>query len=173
MLHYTESGKKIKPEDLSKRQSEKINTVPLLRYYTVFNIQDVEGINPDLPGQFKPNDPIADCEQIVTGMNNRPEIIRQGDKTYYQLSKYLVCLPVRNNFKSSKEYYSTLFHELSHSTGHPSRLNRKVLSNRIPSVLNYIASRSSLPRYLLVSCAMKPVSVIRSWITVQPTLTAG
>ncbi len=127
ILHYSESGKKIKTEDLSKHDPVKINTVPLLRYYTVFNIKDVEGIVPDLPGQYKSNDPIATCERIVTDMNNRPEILHKGDQAYYQLSKDRICLPVRTNFHSSEEYYSTLFHELSHSTGHPSRLNRKSL----------------------------------------------
>jgi antirestriction protein ArdC len=128
ILHYSESGKKIDPNELSKHDPGKVNTVPLLRYYTVFNIQDVEGIIPDLPGQYIPNDPISACEQIVSDMNNPPEIIHKGDQAYYQLSKDLICLPVRGNFSSSEEYYSTLFHELSHSTGHPLRLNRKSLT---------------------------------------------
>lgn len=41
----------------------------------------------------------------------------------------LVQMPERSSFESAEEYYSTLFHELAHSTGHPNRLNRSTLTD--------------------------------------------
>ena len=48
----------------------------------------------------------------------------EGDKAFYRPSTDEVVLPIRKQFVSTAEYYSTVFHELTHSTGHPSRLNR-------------------------------------------------
>lgn len=56
---------------------------------------------------------------------SEPAIIYSGDKSYYTKVKDVVSLPNRSNFNSSEEYYNTLFHELSHSTGHSSRFNQK------------------------------------------------
>ena len=48
----------------------------------------------------------------------------EGDRAYYKPSTDEVVLPIRKQFVSTAEYYSTVFHELTHSTGHASRLNR-------------------------------------------------
>ena len=49
---------------------------------------------------------------------------QEGDKAFYRPSTDEVVLPIRKQFMSTAEYYSTVFHELTHSTGHASRLNR-------------------------------------------------
>ena len=48
----------------------------------------------------------------------------EGDRAFYRPATDEVVLPIRKQFVSTAEYYSTVFHELTHSTGHPSRLNR-------------------------------------------------
>ena len=48
----------------------------------------------------------------------------EGDQAFYRPSTDEVVLPIRKQFVSTAEYYSTVFHELTHSTGHPTRLNR-------------------------------------------------
>ena len=45
-------------------------------------------------------------------------------RPFYRPSTDEIVLPLRKQFVSTAEYYSTVFHEISHSTGHPSRLNR-------------------------------------------------
>lgn len=107
----------------------------LLRYYTVFNIAQCEGLENHLP-VVQPIDgtvvPTLDrAERIVEGFNTRPTITHIAqDRAYYQPSTDTVVLPERNQFASQAEYYSTVFHELTHSTGHPSRLNRATLADQ-------------------------------------------
>lgn len=48
----------------------------------------------------------------------------QGDRAYYRPATDTVVLPIRKQFMSTAEYFSTAFHELVHSTGHKSRLDR-------------------------------------------------
>ena len=49
---------------------------------------------------------------------------QEGDRAFYRPSTDEVVLPIRKQFTSTAEYYSTVFHELTHSTGHTSRLTR-------------------------------------------------
>jgi antirestriction protein ArdC len=106
--------------------SSKMQTPSLLRYSTVFNLSQTEGI--DIPakmlGEQRENNPIADCEAIVDRMPSRPAF-EQSDAAWYRPSSDFVGMPARGLFHSSEEYYSTLFHELTHSTGHPSRVGRE------------------------------------------------
>lgn len=103
---------------------EKINRIPFLRYYNVFNVDCVEGIKLKLPNKYV-NDPIEVCETIINEMPSKPIIEHGGDEPYYNWQEDRVKVPHRDNFILSDEYYATLFHELAHSTGHISRLNRE------------------------------------------------
>ncbi len=102
----------------------------LLRYYSVFNYSQTEGI--DIPSyllqETRTNDPIAACEQIVASMPN-PPAFQQSDKAWYSPSNDVVGMPARALFHSSEEFYATEFHELGHSTGHPKRLHRENFDN--------------------------------------------
>jgi antirestriction protein ArdC len=98
----------------------------LLRYYRVFNLTQTDGIAEKLGlGNASPRVPsIEGCEAIVAGMPNAPKM-EQSDKAWYRPSTDTVGMPARALFSSAEEYYSTLFHELTHSTGHPSRIGRE------------------------------------------------
>ncbi len=102
----------------------------LLRYYSVFNYSQTEGI--DIPASLlqetRTNDPIAACEQIVASMPN-PPAFQQSDKAWYSPSNDVVGMPACALFHSSEEFYATEFHELGHSTGHPKRLHRENFDN--------------------------------------------
>ena len=43
---------------------------------------------------------------------------------FYSVTDDKICMPPRESFKSANSYYATMLHEIAHSTGHPSRLNR-------------------------------------------------
>lgn len=94
---------------------------PILRYYTVFNVEQCEGIDAPAPRPAVPS--IEAAETIAAGYPNGPRM-EQSDKAAYSPSADVVYMPARNSFHAAEGFYSTLFHELAHSTGHTSRLNR-------------------------------------------------
>ena len=98
----------------------------MLRYYTVFNLDQIEGVEAPQEPETIELEPIAEAERIVSEMQNRP-IIEQagGNKACYYPGKDSVQMPYFQDFDESEKYYSVLFHELGHSTGHGSRLARK------------------------------------------------
>src|ERR1019366_8671646 len=103
-------------------------TIPLLRYYHVFNIDQCEGLK-NIPAIAETPVPLpTKAEAIVENMPQRPEIRRGMSKAFYFPAIDLVGLPLRERFEDEAEYYATLFHELVHSTGHASRLNRSLLT---------------------------------------------
>jgi antirestriction protein ArdC len=102
--------------------------IPMLRFYSVFNIEQTEGITPP-PAEETHNifDPIHKAEEIISAMPMKPDIRYGGNKAYYSPSIDYVQLPHQHTFNSIEEYYSTIFHELAHSTGHAKRLSRKTI----------------------------------------------
>ncbi len=104
----------------------------LLRYYSVFNLSQTEGI--DIPAsvlqETRTNDPIETCEHIVTNMPN-PPAFEQSGIAWYSPSNDVVGMPARGLFHSSEEYYATAFHEMAHSTGHAKRLHRENFDNPV------------------------------------------
>lgn len=99
---------------------------PFLRYYMVFNIAQCIGIPEEkILVHLNVNDPIAICEEIVDTMPNRPDILHRESEAYYHIEEDYVNMPRMETFESSEGYYHVLWHELVHSTGSGSRLNRK------------------------------------------------
>ena len=94
----------------------------VLRYYTVFNLEQTEGLKALLA--LPPAFPIESAEAIVKGMPN-PPAFEQDARAAYIPTRDVVTMPSRTAFESQAEYYSTLFHELTHSTGHAKRLARE------------------------------------------------
>jgi antirestriction protein ArdC len=109
---------------LEFENDEKITKIPFLRYYNVFNIECVDGVKLKLPTKYV-NDSNEYCESIINDMPSKPVIEHGGDKPFYNWKEDKIKVPHRDNFILSDEYYATLFHEHSHSTGHESRLNRE------------------------------------------------
>jgi antirestriction protein ArdC len=98
--------------------------IPMLRYYRVFNLDQVSGIAKPTAGELPVFEPIAEAESIATKYQTQVEVTHRGTRAYYQPSTDSINMPERQTFDGAAEYYSTLFHEFTHSTGHGSRLNR-------------------------------------------------
>jgi len=117
---------------LDVQENGKAERVPFLRYYSAFNIAQCEGIPqrriPALNGIKREHGPIQEAERIVAGMSKRPEVKSGLDRAFYSPSGDFVGMPSSGQFRTPEDYYSVLFHELTHSTGHESRLNRKGVS---------------------------------------------
>ena len=95
----------------------------MLKYSTVFNLEQCEGIADPEPITMENHDPIPAAQSIIDGFHG-PKIIHGGGRACYTPSADLVNMPEIGRFVSPEAYYGTAFHELAHSTGHASRLNR-------------------------------------------------
>ena len=106
--------------------------IPFLRYHSVFNVAQCEGIKaPGIPENTGTFEPIERCEEVVANMPHRPMIEHGGGRACYSPSLDRVSMPEAKSFESPAAYYSVLFHELAHSTGHLSRLNRKEVTDPV------------------------------------------
>lgn len=109
---------------------EVIKRIPMLRYYNVFALNQVEGIDSKLePVELYDNDPIQAAEEVVTSYTAKEKIqVKHEDpnRAYYDSMQDYINVPDLNRFEQPEEYYSTLLHEAAHSTGHESRLNRNI-----------------------------------------------
>jgi antirestriction protein ArdC len=101
----------------------------LLRHYNVFNLEQCDGIKSPEPSRLI--HPIKQCESIINSMPNPPRFVRDS-RAFYRPSNDSVGMPSRWAFDSVEGYYSTLFHELTHSTGHPSRVGREGIMDHNP-----------------------------------------
>ena len=117
----------IKEEDPAT--GEKVERmIPMLKYFNVFHIDQIEGIDRKIIAP-EAQDPATDdnADTIIADYLQRSGVElehRQGDEAFYSPSADRVVLPLREQFQDMAEYYSTAFHELTHSTGHSNRLDR-------------------------------------------------
>lgn len=120
---------------------EEIDRIPVLKYYNVFHVEtQADGIKPKTRGAHDVvmvPDGKTQLEQEWDAIEEADEVVRRylaasgvthtevvGDKAFYRPSTDSIQTPTKAQFKDPAEYYSTLFHEMTHSTGHISRLDR-------------------------------------------------
>ncbi len=111
-------------EEKLNAKTGKMSKPFLLRYYSVFNATQIDGLEKlKLGNASEPVPNIDACEAIVSGMPNPPRF-EASNAAWYRPMSDTVGMPGKTLFNSSEEFYSTLFHELTHSTGHASRIGR-------------------------------------------------
>jgi len=102
--------------------------VPFLRYYSVFHIDQCEGLTAKHTKPLAQTaNPDETAERIIYDYLSREGVTlkhQEGDRAFYSPSTDSITLPLLAQFAETAEYYSTAFHELTHSTGHANRLNR-------------------------------------------------
>ena len=115
-----------------------IYNFPILKHYHVFHIDDTEGI-PSKIEEVIPDDtlkPIEKAENVINGYLSREKKLKfQNNKpsgdAYYSPSQDKVVVPMLSQYQIVEEYYSTTFHELTHSTMPEYRCNRRGSENLI------------------------------------------
>nr|WP_316248075.1 zincin-like metallopeptidase domain-containing protein [Hymenobacter sp. BT491] len=92
----------------------------------------MEGVELDLP-EAAPiqHEPLAAAEAIVRSWAERPRLVHRHQAAFYVPALDYVNMPRRSSFRAVEQYYQTLFHELTHSTGHRARLNRPDLAENL------------------------------------------
>ena len=101
------------------------NVYWLRKFYRVFNCSLMDGVPAKEMPTIDVNDRIEKAEAILEYWNaNESKIVYGGSQAFYRPSTDEVHLPEREKFKSTQSFYDTAFHEIGHSTGHESRLNR-------------------------------------------------
>jgi antirestriction protein ArdC len=113
-------------EEVAEDGSTDKKRIPVLRHFTVFSVEQCGGLEGKVPEAAKPAafNPIAEAEAVVLGMPSLPRIGFAEARAWYRPSDDTINMPRPELFERREEYYSTLFHELAHSTGHKSRLDR-------------------------------------------------
>lgn len=117
-----------------KGMGEEVQVIPMLKYFNVFNIADVEGIEIDIPEvELKEHERIEECERIIKSVPNAPEyVFEDANRAYYSPHSDKLNMPDIAQFETAEDYYCTFFHELTHATGHQSRLNREGITELNP-----------------------------------------
>ena len=115
--------------------------------FRVFNVAQCDGLNVEAPVADTPGldfKPIEAAEAAVAAWADAPRLVHGGNRAYYSPLTDHVQMPERHQFRSGEGYYQTLFHELVHSTGHESRLNRFSGDERIAAFGDQNYSREEL-----------------------------
>ena len=131
-----------------------VDTIPFLRLFTVFSVDQADW-EKGIPEKFIPDaapedhDPIEAAVGIVKGYFDSeekpvpPSLSHGGNSAFYAPAKDSIRMPEMGQFTGADEYYSTLFHEMGHSTGSKDRLNRKSLQD-VNSFGDHAYSREEL-----------------------------
>jgi antirestriction protein ArdC len=114
-----------------------VDRIPFLRHFRVFHASQAdwpEGMPErfNLTGGADEADRITEAEQVVAGYvkgDNGPRMSHGGGRACYNPATDWVTMPDLTAFDDADHYYSTLFHELAHSTGHETRLAREGVTN--------------------------------------------
>ena len=117
----------LEKEETNQETGEtEIQKIPMLRYHNVFHITQVEGVEP-LKLSLTEVEPIEEADRIIADYITRENIVFTectSNEAYYSPSRDAVVVPMKEQYNLINEYYSTTFHELTHSTGHKNRLDR-------------------------------------------------
>lgn len=116
----------LKKNTTNSKGEEVEQTIPYLRYINVFHISQVDGVEP-LNKELAQHEPIAEAEKIKTDYVNKEHLLIREKVTndaYYSPTHDYIQVPCKEQYKDIMMFYSTLFHEMIHSTGHKNRLDR-------------------------------------------------
>lgn len=138
-FYHKENHRRIEQDDylkLSLEQRKQYKVIPILRYYSVFNLDqtDMAETQPDKYARLID----ASADWVQTDGIHHPQIdatlerqswvcpihLKYSDRAFYNRSSDHIVCPLRDQFPEGAKFYGTLLHEMAHSTGHQDRLNR-------------------------------------------------
>lgn len=143
-VYHKETGRKITIDEyreLAKEEQDEYKVIPTYKYFNVFNLDQTNfsDIKPEAWEKIrekyrgKKGDPEAGADdysypqidEMLTGQSWYCKInVKEGDRAFYSPVLDFITVPKKAQFVDGVSFYETLLHEIAHSTGHPSRLNR-------------------------------------------------
>lgn len=114
-----------KPLKVEDKKTGEDKTIPLLRSFNVFNLDQTDIVTPSVltPETIQPSiSPIQIAEDFI--VSTKAIYSHGGVSAYYSPLADTINMPKRDDFLSSEGYYATFIHELTHWTGHKTRLDR-------------------------------------------------
>lgn len=150
----------LKPDGTPKKE-----TFPILKAFMVFHLNDCEGIQPKWADKLPeaPAKPIETAEAVLADYVSREKIRLVADKisgqAFYSPARDLINLPCINQYQSAAEYYSTAFHEATHSTGHPSRLHRFSITGQNAAFGSEEYSKEELTAEIGAACILHQMGI--------------
>lgn len=101
--------------------------IPFMRGYTVFNVEQIEGLPAQYYAKAEPRldtlQRIDSAERFFAATGAR--IQHGGNQAFYTMADDRVQMPPFESFQDAESYYATLAHEVTHWTRHPERLERE------------------------------------------------
>lgn len=138
--------------------------LPFLKYFNVFHVDDCEDIEPRwndvMPAD--PAQPVEAAEATLQDYITREHVTLRNvkqDRAYYSPALDEIVLPLMEQFPETAEYYSTAFHEATHSTGHKSRLNRFNLDSAAAAFGGEDYSKEELVAEIGSACIMNDLGL--------------
>ena len=146
--------------------------IPLIRYSTVFNVAQIDGLPPEYSASPETVPTWTSKEAAETIINKSGADIQHGGfRAFYQPTQDFVQLPSPNAFADAGSYYATALHELCHWSGHPTRLNRQLGSRfgaQAYAMEELIAEMGSafLCAHSRINGLLQHASYVQNWLQV-------
>jgi antirestriction protein ArdC len=157
------------PLEVTDKVTGDAKKIPMLKTYTVFNADQVDGLELPVITELNKVDQIEACEEFIAQQNALIKF--GGNRAFYTRDMDYIQVPDRAQFKSSEDYYATLLHEITHWTGHASRLNRefgKRFGDQAYAFEELVAELGSamLCAHLKIDGQLQHASYIDNWLQV-------
>lgn len=164
---------------MTKEQEKKINKIPCLKSYTVFNSEFIENLSEldldivdDLPEESEIEE-LQNCETFISNIITKGELDLRfglGSTAYYSPALDFVFMPERKCFVCTSKYYSVLFHEIIHWTGNAERLNRSLHdhtnkeSYSFEELIAEMGAMLNCLQYGILNEFINSVRYLKSWV---------
>ena len=135
---------------------------PMIRYYSVFNIEQTEWIEVTPVELAEVSTDLFKAQDIITWYKDKP-IIKLWVIPSYNMQSDIITIPSLTKFTSNEEYFATLFHELVHSTGSDFRLNRFWLKQIQPYWSNTYSREELVAELGSMFLCMKAWIINQTW----------
>ncbi|MBR8701051.1 MULTISPECIES: zincin-like metallopeptidase domain-containing protein [unclassified Fusobacterium] len=165
---------KVKDKETGEEKIQEVDLAkPIVNYFVVFNGSQIEGIPPyEKTAELSKSETIKLMENFIKTSKVPIKELAQ-DKAFYNVIKDEIVLPLRSAFKDDEAFMRTTLHEMCHSTGHPSRLNRDLMNTfgsekyareELVAELGSIFTESSLGIHLDAEHFNDHSNYLKSWI---------